>query len=308
MSSKRSGSPIILAITNQKGGVGKTATAVNLAACFANLGKQTLLVDADFQGNASNYLGLKLAAKREGKTISDGLLRGKSLSEIAIPTSTHNLDLVSSWQDFSQFNEQKNSPYRLKRWLKTDDLNIYDIVVIDTHGDLSHTYTNVMTVADYYIMPLFAEPDSFDGISIMLSEIKQIQEDYNPTLFLLGTVLTKYIEKNATHRKFEKLINKYGNENNMPILGKIPYTDALSSSSDSRTPLISFKESQKIPARDRYMELAKDLLKELRIRRGRVPKTPTLTSEQANEMMLDLDSVTRDSSEDFSTEEVLDFD
>ncbi len=305
---KKNKTPIVLAITNQKGGVGKTATAVNLAACFAYLGKSTLLVDADYQGNASNHLGLKLAAKRENKTIADGLMRNKPLAEVAIPTQIENLELVSGWQDFSAFNHEKFSPYRLKRWLRTEELDLYDVVVIDTHPDLSHTFASVMAASDYYIIPLFAEPDSFDGLSIMFKEIRQIQEDFNPTLFLLGTVLTKYIGRNATHRKFEKLIASYGAENNMPILGRIPNTDAMASSSDMRTPLIFYKSAQKIPARDCYLELAKDLISQLRVRRGRVPKTPTITAEQASQMLSDLDVVLKENNDDFATEDVLEFD
>ena len=285
---KRKGTTQYLAIANQKGGVGKTITAVSLAAAFAIKGKRVLLIDADFQANASSQLGLKIPARIANKTLAEGIMESKIVkrpSDIIIPTKFDGLDLIAGSMKLSKFSNQKLRPYGLKNWLKKDtNISMYDIVIFDTHPDLSNMFINVMSAVDYYLIPLFAEPDSFDGIQIMFDEIRDAQDSYNQTLYFIGTCITNMDKSNKTHRKFKEEIQKLGKRIYLPLLAEIPETKAAAACSDYKIPLPHYRPHHKIPARDAYIELADKVLRELRTRRGRTPQTPVIENEYIDQI------------------------
>lgn len=280
---------LVLAVCNQKGGCGKTTASVNLAAFFAHLGKKTLLVDCDFQANASSYLGLRIAAKKNGQLLSQGLLYQKPLKEILVKTSYENLDLVAGDMELGRINREKilepGSHSLLKSWLECEQGEQYNVIVVDSHPSLDLLFQNVMTAADYYILPLWPEPDSFDGLGLMFSEISAIQNKLNSTLYFLGCVITRMKEKNSTHKKFLKKIESFAERHHMKLLGTIPDSDAVASSTDAQKPLLYYLPNLRVTKA--YKKLAKSLVKDLKVRRGRTPKTPSVSNKEENELLND---------------------
>lgn len=270
----------IISVTNQKGGVGKTATAVNVAASYAELNKKVLLVDLDYQANSSSYLGLKQKAKNKQKTCSNTLLKQIDLKRSILQTKKSNFDLLAGDMGLSKLSREKildpGAAMILKQWLDANVINKYDVVIIDTHPSLDLLFQMAMTASHYYLVPMFAEADPFDGLEYMFNEITQIKLGLNKQLFFLGIVITKYDKKNSTHKKFLKLLNDFCADYKINIVGIIPDSKAIASSSSQQTPLIW--QNAKLPVTQAYLKLAKDLLPELRgARMGRTQKTPTIT-------------------------------
>lgn len=284
---------ISLAVSNMKGGVGKTITAVSIASNFAEKGFKTLLIDADFQANASDYLGLKYQGINNKMTLYHGIgqKRSKHVEDIIQNTKFDNLDMISSSLELSQFNEAEQSPYKLKKWLSKDIIEEYDYIIIDTRPELGHLFKNVMSYVDYYLVPIFAEADAISGLRIMFNKLKEIQEDFNPNIRLAGTVITRFDKKNHTHNRFKEVIEELGQESDIPCLGDIPVSNAIATSVDMLTPLPFYRMNNKIPARDSYLELTDKLLKILIKRKGKAPRIPDINNEivdkSINDMLLE---------------------
>ena len=268
----------IIAVANQKGGVGKTATSVNLAASFAHLKRKTLLIDCDYQGNATAYLGLKKQSKL--KNLSEALKNDIPLENIILHTSNEYLDVIAGDMGLSKLSREKilepGAYNLLKNFLDSEKLKEYEIVIIDTHPSLDLLFQMSMTAAHYYLVPVFAEADPFDGLQYMLEEVSLIKKSLNPPLYLLGIVITKFNTKNATHRKFYEYLQKYMDEVKINLLKAIiPESTAIASSSGAQKPLLA--NNPKLPVTQSYLELANELLPELRgVRQGRRQSTPIL--------------------------------
>jgi chromosome partitioning protein len=256
----------IIAIANQKGGVGKTATAANLAASFSSLGKKVLLVDLDYQANASSYFGLKSKAKQLHKSTCIGLSSKKKLSEVVIETEDPNLHVLAGDMGLSKLAREKildpGSALLLKTWLNSKDGKEYDIILIDTHPSLDLLFQMAMTSAHYYLVPMFAEADPFDGLQYMFSEIQQIKSGLNPDLYFLGLAITKFDRQNATHGKFLLLLKKFCREHKIKIRGTIPDSKAIASSSSLQKPLLWYMPN--LPVTLSYLKLAKNILRDLK--------------------------------------------
>ena len=273
----------IIAVANQKGGVGKTATSVNLAASFAHLGRKTLLLDLDYQANATSNFGLKQKAKAAGKTASIALREGKNLSAAAVQTEDKNLDLVAGDMGLSKLSREKildpGAAMLLRHWLDSTEAREYDVIVIDTHPSLDLLFQMAMTAAHYYLVPMFAEADPFDGLQYMFEEINQIKQGLNPNLFFLGIAVTKFDKTNSTHRKFYELLEEFGIENKIGIRGTIPDSKAIAASSNAQRPLLWQQSHSTLPITKAYVELAKALWPDLKgARQGRKQNTPNIES------------------------------
>lgn len=181
----------VVAVANQKGGVGKTTTAVNVAAASASLGRRTLLIDLDAQGNASSALG----AERNGLTMFDSLLGEEPLASCIQPTAWNQLEVAASTMDLAGAEiELASRPLReyVLRALLKDVASEYDLVIIDCGPSLGLLTLNALAAADAAIAPVQCEYLALEGLTALLETIRRVRAHLNPGLHLLGVVATMF--------------------------------------------------------------------------------------------------------------------
>ena len=190
---------ITVAIANQKGGVGKTTTAINLATAMAASGWKTLLIDMDPQGNASTGLGI--ATGNREKTSYDLLITQELLSQVSQATDIPLLDVVPSTQDLAGaevelINVERRTD-RLKRALSPPSgYTGYDIAFIDCPPSLGLLTLNALAAADTLLVPLQCEFFALEGLSQLLQTVERIQQRFNPDLGIVGIALTMFDRRN----------------------------------------------------------------------------------------------------------------
>ena len=183
----------IISLANQKGGVGKTTTSINLAAALASEDKKVLLIDADPQANTSSGLGIEV--RDLDKTIYECLVVGINSADAVMPTSVPNLDLIPSHIDLVgaeiemlNIDERENILKRVLAPLRA----AYDYILIDCSPSLGLITINALTASDSVIIPVQCEFFALEGIAKLLNTIKIIKSNLNPALRIEGFLLTMY--------------------------------------------------------------------------------------------------------------------
>ena len=183
----------IIAVSNQKGGVGKTTSSVNLAAAFGAMGKKTLLVDVDPQGNATSGVGVDRRAAK--KTTYDILVNETPAAEAVIQTRFKNLSVIPSSLDLAAAELEIVDRDKREALLKNAILPIkseYDYIFIDCPPSLGLVTTNALNCSDTVMIPIQCEYYALEGLSQLMNTVRRVKRLYNPHLDIEGVILTMY--------------------------------------------------------------------------------------------------------------------
>jgi len=188
----------IITVANQKGGVGKTTTAINLATALAAIGERVLIIDLDPQGNASTGLGID---RRDRRLSSYDLISlTHRLSEIVLQTAVPNLYIIPSTMDLlgveMEIAQQPDRVFRLRRALQTEDAFSYSYILVDCPPSFNLLTMNAMAAAHSVLVPLQCEFFALEGLSQLLETVDQVRQTVNPKLDIQGIVLTMFDARN----------------------------------------------------------------------------------------------------------------
>ena len=184
---------VIIALANQKGGVGKTTTSVNLGACLAQLGQKVLLIDIDAQGNATSGLGIKKPEIKED--IYDVLVNDVALEDVIKHTQRKGLDVAPATIQLSGAEIELTSQMAREKRLASAVLPLkdqYDFILIDCPPSLGLLTINAFTTCDSILMPVQTEYYALEGLSQLMNTIKLVQKHFNPNLKIEGVLMTMY--------------------------------------------------------------------------------------------------------------------
>jgi chromosome partitioning protein len=251
--------PFILALANQKGGVGKTTTAINLAAGLAELGLKVLLLDIDPQGNSSTGLGIRPDARK--KTSYDLVVDGVDLQAVVIDTGLPNVMIIPANADLSSAdldivsNERRS--YLLHDALRRPELDAYnfDYVLIDCPPSLSLLTINALVACDSVLVPLQCEFFALEGLSQLMLTIRDVRRSANPDLRIEGVVLTMHDRRNRLTAQVEA--DARANMGDLVLKTTIPRNVRISEAPSYALPVLTYDPSSK--GAEAYRALAKEI-------------------------------------------------
>ena len=246
-----------LAIANQKGGVGKTTTTVNLAAALGHLGRRVLVIDLDPQGNASTGLGVRRAAR--ARSIYDVLLGNATIAAATSPTSARNVEIVPATVDLSgaeiDLVRFEDRSFRLRTAL--DAAPAVDFVVIDCPPSLGLLTVNALAAADGLLVPLQAEFFALEGLSQLVRTLDRVRASANPALLLSGIVLTMFDRRNKLCEMVASDVRDHFGETVFETM--IPRNVRLSEAPSHGLPALLY--DPRATGSEAYMELAREFLR-----------------------------------------------
>lgn len=200
----------VISVVNQKGGVGKTTTSINLAAFLAKKGQRVLLIDMDSQCNATSGLGFDVKSLNQG--IYEVLVEDLALSEAILQTSVEGLDIAPATTPLAgaavELVELHDREFKLKNAVDTVAEN-YDFVIIDCPPSLGLITVNCLLATDHVLIPVQAEYYALEGLSQLLNTVDLIKENVKPELQVLGAVVTMYDKRNLLSWQVRQELNKH---------------------------------------------------------------------------------------------------
>ncbi|MEN6520306.1 MAG: AAA family ATPase [Armatimonadota bacterium] len=235
---------IIYAVVNQKGGVGKTTTSVNLAACAAVAGERVLLVDTDPQGNATSGVGVVKSGLNA--CIYDVLINSEPIENVIIKTNTPNLDLVPARLDLAGADIELMSMMSRETKLKNalgQVIDEYEMIIIDCPPSLGLLTINVLTAANYVILPIQCEYYALEGISQLLRTVELIKQHLNPELEIAKVLLTMYDYRTNLSQQVVKEVQTFFSDQVSGVL--VPRNVRLSEAPSHGLPIIAYDPKSK---------------------------------------------------------------
>ena len=243
----------IIALANQKGGVGKTNTAINFSAALAHFNRNVLLIDMDPQGNTSRGYGIDTSLL--SNTIMDVIFSGADINKCIIPTMIEGLDIIPSKLVIS-LDENTNGNYNLVKKALNKLNKQYDYIIIDCPPSLGFLTMNCLCAANSLLIPVQCEYFALNAITQILSNVATIQSDYNPNLEIEGVLLTMYDPESELDNDIANEVRNIFKEKTYST--RIPRTNSIPESNVRGIPVLLWRPSGK--ASTAYLNLAKEVI------------------------------------------------